>query len=198
MSIKSNLPSVIEAVKKAEPLVVKAAALGMQKGALQFIGKIKREQMSGRPGLNAPTGTLRRSWYERTVIDGTNTRVTIATASKYARPHQYGTTIRPKNAQALAIPISKEAQGRSPRDFNDLRLIPRPGKYPLLVRDTYNVKKKTGAEYKQRTLLMFALKKSVTMPKRLHVIEDFSKSGTRIIGQQIVKQVALALKGQPA
>jgi len=45
-------------------------------------------------------------------------------AAAYARIHEYGGTIVPKNAKMLAIPVSPEAKGRaSPRDMEGLRLI---------------------------------------------------------------------------
>jgi len=57
-------------------------------------------------------------------------------AAKYAGILERGGTIVPKNARALAIPVSEEAkQYSSPRDMPDLTLIPRKGKPPLLVRE---------------------------------------------------------------
>ncbi len=56
-------------------------------------------------------------------------------AHAYGRVQAKGGTIFPKNARALAIPISKEAKRHSsPREMEDLDLIPRPGRPPLLVR----------------------------------------------------------------
>lgn len=43
----------------------------------------------------------------------------IGTNVPYARIHQYGGVIKPKRGKYLAIPISKKAEGNSPRDFDD-------------------------------------------------------------------------------
>ncbi len=56
-------------------------------------------------------------------------------AAAYARIQQYGGTIRPKSARALAVPVSDEARRyTSPRDMQGLDLIPRKGRPSLLVR----------------------------------------------------------------
>jgi hypothetical protein len=56
-------------------------------------------------------------------------------AAAYAKILQRGGTITPKNAKALAVPISAEAKRHtSPRDMADLFMLSRPGKPPLLVR----------------------------------------------------------------
>ncbi len=70
--------------------------------------------------------------------DDSSATVAIAdeTRSFYAKVH--GAVITPKNAQALAIPVSEEAYGKSPRaqdaSFKDaLKLIPRKGKPSILA-----------------------------------------------------------------
>jgi len=56
-------------------------------------------------------------------------------AANYATIQEYGGTITPKNAKALAVPISDEAKlFGSPRDMQGLVMIKRPGKPPLLCR----------------------------------------------------------------
>lgn len=58
-------------------------------------------------------------------------------AYSYARILNEGGVIRPKRAKALAVPVSEEAkQHTSPRQMNDLVMISRKGKPPLLVRQT--------------------------------------------------------------
>lgn len=55
-------------------------------------------------------------------------------AAAYARILNDGGTIYPKNARALAVPVSDEAKRfSSPRDMDNLTMIPRKGKPPLLV-----------------------------------------------------------------
>lgn len=45
-----------------------------------------------------------------------------------AHVHEYGATITAKNVKNLAIPLTMEAKGKSPRSFNDLEWI--PGRQP--------------------------------------------------------------------
>ncbi len=56
-------------------------------------------------------------------------------AAAYAAIQEHGGVIRPRNAKMLAVPISKEARdSEGPRAMQDLTLIPRRGRPPLLVR----------------------------------------------------------------
>jgi len=56
-------------------------------------------------------------------------------AAAYAGIQETGGTIYPRNAKALAIPISDEAKlHASPREMDGLVLISRPGKPPILAR----------------------------------------------------------------
>ncbi|MFB3893222.1 MAG: hypothetical protein ACE15C_14495 [Phycisphaerae bacterium] len=57
-------------------------------------------------------------------------------ASAYARQLNDGGPIYPRNARALAVPVSAEARRHtSPRDMADLVMLKRKGKPPLLVRE---------------------------------------------------------------
>lgn len=93
---------------------------------------------------------------------------------KYARIQELGGVITPKTAKALAIPIHPEAQRASgPRSFTNLKLIPRPGKPSLLIRQegrkTYSRtsgKKRVAHIAVTRWDLMYVLVKSVTLPAR--------------------------------
>jgi hypothetical protein len=58
-------------------------------------------------------------------------------AAAYAGIQETGGTIYPKNAKALAVPVSAEAKlHESPREMDGLVLIKRPGKPPILARVT--------------------------------------------------------------
>jgi len=68
-------------------------------------------------------------------------------AARYAAIHEFGGTITPKSAKALAVPISAEAREvASPRDMTGLTLMPRKGKPPLLVRLIGGGRKKERVE----------------------------------------------------
>ena len=78
-------------------------------------------------------------------------------AAQYAGILERGGKILPKNAKALAVPISAEAKSHtSPRDMADLTFIPRKGKPPLLVR-------LIGGQH-ERMEVHWVLLSSVTIP----------------------------------
>lgn len=81
---------------------------------------------------------------------------------KIAAVHEFGATIHPRNAKNLAIPLSPRAEGRSPRDFDDLWTYDN-GEDRFLVRD----KGKAGLEF------LYLLLPSVTIPER-----SFIRAGT--------------------
>ena len=57
-----------------------------------------------------------------------------APAASYAAIHEHGGVIRPKNARALSVPLTREAkQLTSPRRMTTLSFIKRKGKPPLLA-----------------------------------------------------------------
>ena len=101
-TFKSTAKQVIRSIAQKEAAIVPAIITGMSQGMLEFRGHIQRTQMTGRPGLNVKTGTLRRSWYVKTRRKSAR-RVTVAlgTRVKYARIHQTGGTIRQQNRRYL-------------------------------------------------------------------------------------------------
>jgi hypothetical protein len=127
-----------------------------------------RMRLSGRPGLNRITGQLIRSFKVGRSPRGVpidRVRAWLASGSPYARIHEEGGVIRPKRAQALAIPIgpartkagATKGGYESPRNHNDLEFIKRGhGRAPILARVT-----------KTRVTPMFVLVKSVTIKPRL-------------------------------
>lgn len=85
-------------------------------------------------------------------------RATVFTRDKRAAIHQFGGTIVPVKAKALAIPIDKMARDRGPRSFPKKQtfLLKREGKAPLIML------KRDG----QDPLPLYVLLKSVTIPAR--------------------------------
>ncbi len=80
-------------------------------------------------------------------------------AAKYAQILNDGGTIYPRNAKALAVPISEEARRHSsPRDMPDLTYIARKSGPPLLVRQLTRRGNVRGFE------LHWVLLASVTIP----------------------------------
>ncbi len=90
---KHNIDQIIIRLKEKDKRTVKLAQQGMKRGMRKFESKIIKEQMSGRKGsmgLNAPTGTLRRSWFITTWGRGIDFFTRLATTTKYAAVHQFG------------------------------------------------------------------------------------------------------------
>jgi hypothetical protein len=82
-------------------------------------------------------------------------------AARYATILEYGGTIVPKSARALAIPLTDEARKySSPREMAGLTLVSRPGHPPLLVREVVKRGKVTAFE------AMWVLVSSVTITGR--------------------------------
>jgi len=61
-----------------------------------FVGKIKSEQMSGRPGLNVVTGDLRNSLQFEVIESGDSLEFIVGSDVEYFAAHQYGTDTLPK------------------------------------------------------------------------------------------------------
>lgn len=77
--------------------------------------------------------------------------------------HEYGATIRAKNVKNLAIPISREAEGKSPRDFQGLFFITSEEGHLFGVTDKGNGKFN----------FLFLLLPSVTIPERSFIRGSF-------------------------
>lgn len=122
--------------------------------------------------------------------------------------HEYGATIRAKNVQHLAIPLTKEAKGKSPREFDDLRFVPISPGYGYLVRDKNHPQKapeaKKPADHKAKSHRggggtkdprpdedlewMYMLVESVTIPERSFIrgSYDSGKSTLETLCQEAV------------
>jgi len=96
--------------------MAKAARKGMVIGMEFFSGKMKKEQMSGRPFLQTQTGALKRSWFIRSRLSLGKFSVTLASRSKYVMMHQqtgrrkrYNSgIIRPKTKDYLTFKVGKQ------------------------------------------------------------------------------------------
>lgn len=78
--------------------------------------------------------------------------------SKYAGLHEEGGTITPKTARWLTIPLNKQAKGKSPRQFPNLKFIPSKKGSPFLAM----VSNKKVTPY-------YVLKKKIVIPKRAFI-----------------------------
>jgi hypothetical protein len=78
---------------------------------MRFSNKVQRTRMSGRPGLKAPTGTMRRGLQAGTAkVVGTGQNLAVRTAFTgphgwFAHVHEQGMVITPKKADALVFTV---------------------------------------------------------------------------------------------
>ena len=108
VEIEGNWDEVAKGFSVKAARMWQAAQRGAEQGMGLFRAKIQREQMSGRPGLKAPTGNLRRSWHVRLRASGADAAVVLGTSTKYAAVHQFGSTIKhpgTNNGFGRGIPI---------------------------------------------------------------------------------------------
>jgi len=177
---KDNINQVLNKIKITQKQLFKRAQLGMIKGMREFETDIITKQMSGRQGnsgLDVGTGALRRSWHITSFGERSSFTVRLGTSSKYARIHQYGGIIKPKKSKYLAIPLRKEARGKSPREFDDLHIRKVRGKDKFVL-----IKKRARKAH-------YVLQRSVEMPKRLRILERFRTKGWQLIDRQVVRSV---------
>lgn len=121
------------------------------------------------------TGTLRKSIHAKS----SSAFAAVGTNIEYARIHQFGGVIRPKDTKFLAIPWSEEARGYGyARVFPKGRLRFKPGSRGPggLVEDVGTRRKKT--------ILHYLLRTQVTMPNRpfLGVSFDDRRDIKEVIG----------------
>jgi phage gpG-like protein len=108
------------------------------------------------------TGRLRNSINVRAVRLGAGKNEIVAeTNLKYAAIHQYGGTITAKNAGALAIPLTKEARDKRPKEFGK-RLFKKKSKDGK----TWFLAEAVG----ERIVNHYVLKKMVTIPPRPFIL----------------------------
>lgn len=136
------------------------------------------------------TGGLRASIQGRCDADA----VVVSTNRPGAAVHQFGATIRPKQAKALAIPVTKQAvRSGSPRQFSGvLKWIPPKrrsgGNKGVLaeVKMTGRGKKKT-----KKITVHYVLKDSVTIPARPFL--GFSESTVQAIAEVVLDEYTKAM-----
>jgi phage gpG-like protein len=102
----------------------------------------------------------------------------VSTSHPQAAIHNFGGVIRPRNAKALTVPISKLAYGKRAGDFpkGSTFLLKREGKAPLIMLKPENKDGELEA--------LFVLLKSVTIPRRDFMTppeEDYAGYEARIV-----------------
>ncbi|QGF21710.1 tail completion protein [Bacillus phage vB_BcM_Sam46] len=105
---------------------------------------------------------------------------TAADMVTIAAVHEYGTTIKPKNAEWLTLPLIPAAKGKRASDFPDLVFYKTDD-------DTAFLGRKVGKEMQN----VFILVKSVTIPERSFIRTGFDKNVDKIGDkiEQLMQQV---------
>ena len=163
---KSNIKDVLARTLSVPEMHAKLLK-GMNRGGAQFTGWIQETQLSGRPGLNVGGNRLRASFTYKTQDSPTNITTTMGTNVFYAIVHQKGKTIYPKTAKALCFSITSGYR---------------------LGYFSKRAKRQISRE-KVSTNIVFA--KHVTIPKRLHIPEEFQRVGTKMFKEEILGALAI-------
>jgi len=144
--VRKNIDSIVVKIheQKIKALPIAAAIVQSQAKALCVVGKYPA-------GSGIVGGNLRNSIYA--IVKGNVAY--IGSNLIYAAMQEFGGAVTPVYAKALTIPISPRAYGKRAGDFDDLFMIERDGKPPVLAR-------KRGEEIE----VMFVLLKKVTIPKQ--------------------------------
>lgn len=161
-SYKSNISKVSFSLEKLDRQVGEAMARGLISGMREFESTNLRKQMTGRPGLKRQSGNLVESWSIRPMLGGSKSKssgVRLGTRAKYARIHQYGGTIKHPGGTPYII------AGTPPSP----RFLRKDGSYPKNVR--------------------FTQAHEITIPKRLHLIEDFKKYGRKLMKRHMLREM---------
>ena len=159
-----------DAANKLRALQARIQSVGtraMHKGMDIFLGQCIRKYYAGRPGLNAPTGTLWRGWHISSWMGGDDSIVKLANSQKYARIHEYGGTIKAKNGGWLVFPISNVS---------------------------YRVKPTKRGTHSRVVSTQWVKVRSVTIPKRTDVLGEYGRTGYNIIKSQVETALQNILK----
>jgi hypothetical protein len=174
MSKTSNADILSKAFEDKSRQIQKLLQQGMTIGGLNFIGKIQREQMTGRPGLMVKSNFLRGGWFAHTTNTGADIITKMICRAWYAKVHQhldFNGWIYPKKCKFLRFPVP-------------------------MTEYSYYVKGKNSGQVKVKQKSMFVFAKKVFIPKRLNIFEEFARSGADIFKRAILAKIkpVLALK----
>lgn len=152
-------------------LVYQELVNGFTRLGQRIVATMRTEPFSGSDPLHVRSGALRRGFDSSAQQSGNTVIMTVSNDTPYARLQEYGGTVVPKTARALAIPLAAALTGAGvpkfpggPRTVPDLVMIQRKGRNPLLVQINLSGKGKTRVT---SMTPMFVLVPSVYVPPRL-------------------------------
>jgi phage gpG-like protein len=158
-------------------------------------------QAESRAKINATQRLKVRSGALRASIKGTSTGAGLTRALRlqaggpavpYAAAQEFGGTIYPRQAKALAIPLQERLRGISPKNLGepDTFILMREGK-PYIVQDTGNKGLGTGSGL----VFLYRLVSSVTLRPTFYLRDAF-KETLKELRDRIQKAVAKAVAGR--
>lgn len=160
---KVQINTLFKILKEGSDGFLKSVAKKWQIIGHEEIGWIVKNEMSGRPGIKRVSGNAARALTPKTTIEGVNVKhewIAGGPAAKYLWIHQYGKTILPKAGAYLTFQI-------------------KAGVYASSL--------KTKQVKKVKTLTNWVKVKSVTIPKRLHILERFENPGHELRIKAVVE-----------
>jgi len=144
MIVTVEIPAEVESMVARHLVAAEQAHEAIAKGLLQFVDagadSIREGLVTGQTALTMQrpnegmAGQVHGWMIDESIPLAALGFPSNTPAAKYAAILNFGGTIRPVHAKALAVPISPEAkQVSSPRDMPGLVLAKRAGKPPLLI-----------------------------------------------------------------
>lgn len=170
---RERLKATGRGIDEEQTRAVRAAAIVVE-------NEVKR-QLTNR-SLNVDTGSLRASFTSAVFVVGGEVRGVVGSPLKYARIHETGGTIRPKNARALTVPLSLKARRGRAQDFADAFILNTADGRAFLVQPDGD-----GLEF------LYVLKDQVTIPRRPYLSRASKVSNERVaalVGGAVARVVA--------
>lgn len=184
VTVSSSLGALAKTMEKR---AASDLARGVLRAAEYASGQIRREVAAWTSNTSTrKTGALARSFVPTLVkSDPRVIRAGSYSALPYARIHELGGVIRPRNARALAIPLTPQARRMSPRQFGNLVYIHRKPRLPILAQ----------VIGKGRIKPQYVLKFQVRISAK-HYIARAQKSAAPGIEKIINQTVARVMRGR--
>jgi hypothetical protein len=174
-----------ESLRRIKRGLSEQAAKSVLLAATYLVGEIRTELY--RTSKDGRTGRLPRSFNARFLgRHGNAVSAEAASDLVYAQIQDEGGMVFPRRSKYLSVPLQRIAVGKGPRDFPQLRLLPRRGRNSLLVQVM-------GRGKRRRIKPFFVLVPSVRIPARHYLAEAVRIAEPRI-GEILDEGIDLVLE----
>lgn len=140
--------------------------IGMKKAVSFLEGYIKKNKLSGQV-LKVRSGRLRSSITNRVFLSGKDLAGQVGTNVVYAKIHEIGGTLIPKNSRFLTVPLSAAKTPAGVTRFSARQVISNPSAYGY--QGTFFRKHILFGKKTNRITPLFVLKSSVKIPRRSYM-----------------------------